>query len=120
MKVGEYIRTEDGIIDKVIIEYNGKCASQTCNCKHVSCEKNYYDEDKIIKSSPNIIDLIEVGDYVNGNKIEIIDKPCKLNPYGSLKYRANDCYDFEQILGNEIISIVTKEAFESMEYRIGE
>ena len=112
MKVGEYIRTEDGIIDKVIIEYNGKCASQTCNCKHVSCEKNYYDEDKIIKSSPNIIDLIEVGDYVNGVMVtEIKDgKPFK-EDYNDPYYS----YYFD-----DIYSIVTKEQFSQMEYRIEE
>lgn len=115
MKVGEYIRTKDGIIDKVIIEYNGYCASRNCNCKHVSCEKNYYDEDKIIKSSPNIIDLIEVGDYVNGKKV--IDKWEEPDWYGY----------FIKLEGEETVptirkikNIVTKEQFSQMEYRIGE
>lgn len=30
ISVGEYIRTKDGIIDKVIIEYNGKCNNSNC------------------------------------------------------------------------------------------
>ena len=110
MKVGEYVRTKDGIIDKVITEYNGKCASPTCNCKHVSCEKNYYDEDKIIKSSSNIIDLIHVGDYVNGciviNKKDDTIQIQLIIPF-NLKEK-------------DIKSIVTKEQFSQMEYRIGE
>ena len=121
MSEGDYVRTKDGIIDQVIIEYNGYCASPSCNCKHVSCRRNYYDEDKIIKSSPNIIDLIEVGDYVNGKKV--VDK--------QYHYTDKDNYDmgewcifYENVaLGDyqyDIKSIVTKEQFSCMEYKIGE
>lgn len=65
LKVGNYIRTKDGIIDKVAIDYKGKCNSPYCNCKHISCEHNYYDEDSIVKVSESLIDLIQPGDYVN-------------------------------------------------------
>lgn len=65
LEVGMYIRTKDGIIDKVIIDYNGHCAGPNCECKHVSCAKNYYDEDKIVKASYNVIDLVEENDYIN-------------------------------------------------------
>ena len=124
MKVEEYIRTKDGIIDKVIIEYKGKCASPTCNCKHVSCEKNYYDEDKIIKSSPNIIDLIEVGDYVNGHRVNYINKGREHfnisfgNEDFNLKSKFNS--DIYWLSKEDIKSIVTKEQFSQMEYKIGE
>ena len=93
----------------------------------MSCEKNYYDEDKIIKSSPNIIDLIKLGDLVRlfmednldkedtnifeviaitGDKKEIgvFTKDCEL-----------DFYPIENLRG-----IVTKEQFSQSEYRIGE
>ena len=66
LEEGMYVRTKDGLIDKVIIDYKGCCNSTTCNCKHVSCEHNYYDEEDIVKTSDNPIDLIELGDYVNG------------------------------------------------------
>lgn len=60
IKVGEYIRTVRGDIDKVVIDYYGRCNNPNCNCKHVSCQKDYYDEENIAKYSKNIIDLIEV------------------------------------------------------------
>lgn len=59
IKVGEYIRTKDGIIDKIIIDYKGKCNNPNCDSKHISCKKNYYNEDKIVNHSPNLIDIIE-------------------------------------------------------------
>ena len=62
----------------------------------------------IIKSSPNIIDLIEVGDYVNGWKVEDLDD--------IWHYDLDGCCP----VPDEIKSILTKEQFESMEYKIGE
>lgn len=75
IEVGEFVRTRNqGIIDKVIIDYHGVCNSPNCNCKHVSCEKNYYDEEDIVKHSKHLIDLIEVGDYINGERVAEITK----------------------------------------------
>ena len=108
LKENMYVRTKDGIIDKVIIDYNGHCASPNCECKHISCAKNYYDEDKIVKASYNIIDILEVGDYVNGYEVTSKDQ--------FLGFGNHDWY----MLDNEIKSIVTKEQFSSMEYRLGE
>ena len=33
IEVNEYVRTKDGIIDKVIIEYDGKCNNSNCSEK---------------------------------------------------------------------------------------
>jgi len=72
IEVNEYVRTKDGIIDKVIIEYDGKCNNPNCNEKHISCKYNYYNEKDIVNHSKQLIDLIEVGDYVNGREVKHI------------------------------------------------
>jgi tmRNA-binding protein len=86
IKIGEYVRTDTGEI--YIMKYFIK----------------EFDYSKI-KHSQNIIDLIEVGDYVNGYRITDI---------------GNDCVEIEdggtQIKKNEIKSIVTKEQFENVSY----
>lgn len=65
-------------------------------------------EDMITKASHNIIDLIELGDYVNG---------CEVTSKGQfLGFGNHDWY----MLDNEIKSIVTKEQFSQMEYKVGE
>lgn len=70
--------------------------------------------DNIVKASFDIIDLIEVGDYVNGSKvIDIVEN----DVYVSNFYK-EQC--IEQVSKKKIKSIVTKEQFESMSYRIGE
>ena len=64
IEVGEYVRTKDGKIDKVIIEYNGKCNNSNCSEKHISCKYNYYNEKDVVKHSKQLIDLVEVGDVL--------------------------------------------------------
>lgn len=62
----------------------------------------------ILKASHNVIDLIEIGDYVNG--LPVIHKENNELVCGLLvRYKEED-----------IKSIVTKEAFKSMEYRLGD
>lgn len=121
LKIGQFVRTKDGIIDKVIIDYNGHCANPNCECKHISCAKNYYDEDKIKKASYNIIDLIKEGDYIDGQKVYYSEEFNALYVQGF-----NVDGDFYMIFItkksfiNNIETIVTKEQFEQMSYKIKE
>lgn len=62
--------------------------------------------DQIINANHNIIDLIEVGDYVNG--FPVIHKENDILKCGLLV----------QFKENEIKSIVTKEQFESIKYSL--
>lgn len=82
---------------------------------------NEKDINKITKVSFDIIDILEVGDYVNGKKI--VDVGCLIN--GPRKgTKVIDYYitpSAVSYLENEDIkSVVTKELFELAEYRIGE
>lgn len=70
IEVGDYVRTKNGIIDKVerfsvgcCVWHceNGMCIDE-CNCIGTHLED-------IVKHSKQLIDLIEVGDYVNGELI---------------------------------------------------
>lgn len=128
MKIGEYIRTKYGRIGKIIgigreivfkpITYKEKLEDVKTNevCVMVDTNYNFADEndsyliEDIIKSSPNIIDLIEVGDYVNGKKV--INKWEEPDWYGYfIKLDGEDTIPTIR----KIESIVTKEQFKSME-----
>lgn len=140
MKVGDYVRTKYGIIAKI---------NDIIEDLSIDCDIDVYYEDSlkdkmpmmeipynlkneyIIKSSPNIIDLIEVGDYLNG--FRVCDSTCGLviiaptediQEMNSIKdeFRNNGLfvskvYKLEDI---EIKSIITKEMYSSVEYKIGE
>ena len=70
----------------------------------------------ILKASHNIIDLIEVGDYVNGYPVyETIDYPD--NTRAIVIADDNKSIIWEES-SQYIKSIVTKEQFESMKYEV--
>ena len=65
IKVGEYIRTKNGKIDKVI---NNNCYMP----QYIECEKSLLYKEDIVNHSKNLIDLIEEGDFVNGYPVRRI------------------------------------------------
>lgn len=69
---------------------------------------------KNVISSPNILDLIEVGDYVNGYLVIERDINNELR-YIDLKDR-----NMKYVKNLDIKSIVTKEQFEEMKYKVKE
>ena len=114
-----YIRTYDGFIIKI------KVVSKE-NAPLVLCVINNkpYTVNDIKKASNNIIDLIEVGDYVNGAKVDEIvyighGLPQDLEICFRYKYafEKDDVYTLKE---KDIKSILTKEQFESMSYKVGE
>ena len=111
MKVGNYVRTE---ISSLNLQRIGKI-KKIISEDFIHTDIGTYDKENIIKSSPNIIDLIEVGDYVNGFKVDEIDGKGIYNYNSYDGWRANIASCNE-----EIKSTVTKEQFSQMEYRIGE
>lgn len=122
MKVGDYVRTKDGIERiKDIKEWVNFQGYE----KIITTDKNQYEtlyeQSEIIKSSPNIIDLIEVGDYVNGIKVDFTNIDNKL----TYEDTCIGFYDYDgdgdiTLFANDIKSIVTKKQFKSMEYKVGE
>lgn len=117
ISVNEYVRTKDGIIDKVIIEYDGKCNNPNCSEKHISCKYNYYNEKDIVKHSKQLIDLIEVGDIVKDkyNKYEVAfvkDDKIYCNDY-------NLDDSLITLREQDIKAILAREQFEADCYKVG-
>lgn len=119
LEVGMYIRTNYGKIDK-ILKLNESYV------KGVSQKDEYaYDIEKIVKASYNIIDILEVGDYVNGS--EVLDFEYKfIKGNDNFTYFAvvtENCYlenTDSWIIEKNIKSVITHQQFEQMEYKIGE
>ena len=65
MKAGDYVRLPDGI--HKIKHYEYRPEYENCHCLYLD-DNDYgllFTDKDLIKSSPNIIDLIEEGDIVN-------------------------------------------------------
>lgn len=111
-----YIRTKDGIIAKAdYIDDNtiffDKDLYRTYGDSIDFLEKDNLE--RIVKASYNIIDILEVGDYVNGSPICSfkIDEKDRIWIYTDSNYKCG-------YLENEIKSIVTHEQFENIKYEI--
>ena len=113
MKVGDYVRTKGGLIGTVE-EIEGTYK------RYFIPNRKENDVIDIIKSSPNIIDLIEVGDYVNGYYVEDIRERYDDRIIRTLECATGSNYFQAPMYEEDIKSVVTKKQFESMEYRIGE
>lgn len=123
LEVGMYVRTNKVIIEKVldILEFNGEdYYLNFINVAVLSDIENIVakSKGKIIKASYNLIDLIEVGDYVNGK--QVIKKWNE--PFGEFVGQDFMILDGETSAPTirTIKSVVTKEQFESMSYKVGE
>ena len=125
-----YVRTKEGFIAKIqsINEDSGgiDCDSsvKTMYEEHYSCLWGG-EVELVVKSSHNIIDLIQVGDYVNGSKvvdISIIGKDKEKWVWVEQMEDTDNKYgdDYVGYNNEQIKSIVTKEMYSSVEYKVGE
>lgn len=107
LEVGQFIRTNYGKIDK-ILKLNGSYVKGVLQ----KDEFYAYDIDNIVKASYNIIDILEVGDYVNGCKI--IKNTLK-DGGNIVIVQGGNCFTNE-----DIKSVITHEKMEQISYRIEE
>ena len=118
MKVGEYTRLNGEIHKITKIEFD----EDTLVYDVWFEDTDYGIFTEKLKSSPNIIDLIEVGDYVNGMEVTRIDgtrwDENDLHCY--CEHNGDENWKQAMIPAKDIKSIVTKEQFESMEYKVKE
>lgn len=124
LEVGMYVRFNDLInysknnivmIDKMKFISEVMCGLE--ETLSITFEK--YNEDvlkkDIIKASYNIIDLIEVGDYVNGNPVCQIKK----DEHGRTWIYTDSNYKYGY-LEEDIVDVVTKEQFSREKYIVKE
>lgn len=115
LKVGMYVRTEKGIIFKYYPCKNTEYDEES-NIYHEWDDWGEYDDYYIItKASENIIGLIQIGDYVNGRKV---DKIAFVDGKYYIKTKVSNTGNYDYLPEHLIKDIVTKEQFESMKYEV--
>lgn len=123
IKVGQYIRTKSGRFAQITtinnVRYTAYGAKIRKKEELIGKERllinGKYELEDIKNIAKEVINLIEVGDYVNGHLVIAVDRE-------KLEVSIENCMygsDYEDINGNiDIKSIVTKEQFKSMEYEV--
>lgn len=119
LEVGMYVRTNTGIhkifeIDEKKTVWKYKCDKKSTGEWDGSYEYILLKEEQFIgEPSFDIVDVVQVGDYVNGYKVYELG-----TAYGGkivmIKNETLKPYLYQE----EIKSIVTKEQFESMKYEV--
>ena len=124
IEVGDYVRlARNQGINKIIDIYDKKYELETDIANEwgeFTCILEEYQlKDEIINHSKHLIDLIEVGDYVNGYKVinVINEEPCpsgKCIDIDSSK-DSSECTLWE----DDIKTILTKESYMANCYKVG-
>ena len=121
LKEGMYVRTN--CHGEIVVRKIVKIVEDTFIHDHYlifdkPTKYTYYVKDNNFISKENLIDLIEVGDYVNGlriNSITEVDENHDVRLVWNLTtYGGNDI----SFSNEEIKSIVTKEQFNSVKYEV--
>ena len=121
LEVGQFARLKSGYICKIINindfrEPNMKYGVEANYLRDIM----FIGDNDIAKASYNIIDILEVGDYVNGNKVIEIEKNYKFIDGTIRDILWTDTKMQKAIWDETIKSIVTKEQFEQMAYKVGD
>lgn len=129
IKAGDFIRTKGGNIGQVLkVIPECKYTTRIGRIAH-SPEKYWIDTRKgsmskpyIKKHSRNIIDLIEEGDYVNGEEVKhIADFEGTQKPIRKVIFTdQHRLIPGETAENDEVKSVVTKEQFNQMKYIVGD
>ena len=112
LEVGMYVRLNNSAYNTVVINRIANIYEHTILTENDGSmyEGEYSKEEIIGEPSFDIIDVVQVGDYVNGEKVTFIQS-CREIISTDKNIR---------ITNEDIKSIVTKEQFSQMEYKVGE
>ena len=122
LKVGQFARLKSGYICKIINindfrETNMKYGVEANYLKDVM----FIGDDDVVKASYSIIDILEVGDYVNGHEVKDIDYAFDDIALNLKKSRIVPYIDnIKNAYIDNIKSVITHEQMEQMEYKVGE
>ena len=119
IEINEYVRTKElGMILKVDEE---TVVFNMDNSLYVEDTTKMPFEDKVVNHNKNIIELVEVGDYVNG-KLVIATKDIINDKYEKaiLTENYDEWTENGIVTNNEIQEILTKEQYEQYAYKVEE
>ena len=124
LEVGQFVRTKDGYISQYKYYDTTNAYMEKLLCIPLS-NGTFANIEDIVKASYNIIDILECGDYVNGSKvidISIIGKDKEKWVWVEQMEDTDNKYgdDYVGYNNEQIKSIVTKEQFEQMAYKVEE
>lgn len=122
MRAGDYVRTKNGYICKIINinDFREPSMKYSVDVNYLKDIVFIRDED-ILKSSPNIIDLIEVGDILkfkddkNYEEVQYIDKD-KIYLTDFIYY--SGLQEYKEEMQQDMEWVITHEQIENIKYEV--
>lgn len=123
IEIGEYVRTKRGKI-AIVTDIDGSYVYADTTLSYTETEETYskiIENDYVLKEniknhSKNIIELLEVGDIVNGYKI--IGFCDHITGEKRIVFGLADEEDLYRMSPNKIKTILTKEQYEQYAYKV--
>ena len=116
LEVGMYVRLQNDAENIVIINRIANVFETTILTENDgSIYQGVYTKENVVKASYNIIDILEVGDQVNG--LPVAKTSEYIGTYEKYIELYGSCSDWEN---EDIKSFITHEQMEQMAYKIGE
>lgn len=113
IEVNEYVRFNNGEIGKVIDIKENPSRIVYSEYGEIGLISD------IVKHSKQLIDLIEVGDYVNGYRVISVDYDVTNDTTECIELDLNSNYQYNFISIRQIQTILTKEQFDANCYKVG-
>lgn len=116
LEIGMYVRLQNDAENIVIINRIANVFETTILTENNgSIYQGEYTKENVVKASYNIIDILEVGDYVNGLEVTSVDKTFE----GNILIGLGKNFGFSKFDNDYVItSIVTKEMFNNITYHL--
>lgn len=115
IEVNEYVRTKNGVIDKV----DFLCEMIENTVYLLKQQSLWFNADYIVNHSKQLIDLIEVGDFVNGYRVISVDYGVTNDTTECIELDLNSNYQYNFISIRQIQTILTKEVYMANCYKVG-
>lgn len=117
IRVGEYIRTKYGIAKVIRDNKDEKAYFDNYDIDKELDGCNFINDFEILKHSSDILELIEVRDFING--LRILDLERKEDRILACIAKIGPKEYWQTFYKEDIIDIVTKEQFEHEKYIVG-
>lgn len=121
-----YVRLVNDVEDIVVINKIANVFETTILTENDgSIYQGEYTKENVVKASYDIIDILEIGDYVNGSEVldfenKYIEEKDTFVPIGVVTENCYLEYTDSWIIEKNIKSVITHEQMEQMAYKVGE
>ena len=121
LNIGDYVRTKEGYVCKILKLNEPRYDDGYLDFNDINSPRIY--KPNVVKSSPNIIDLIEVGDILKFKNMKHYQEVLAIDNeklYLTGYIYMSGLQEYKKEIEEDLEWVITHEQIEQMAYKIGE